>query len=312
MNVALYGFGRWGRNVARVMREVGESVRVIDVNGEAVDRARRAGYLASHIGRGVPTSHLSADHNNAVAICAPPDTHGDLVRQALEAGKHVWIEKPVAENADATAFLVALAHERPDPRVLFVDHTFAFAPAVQRLVAEVPSDVQHVEIVRTHRCAPRPGTDIIGDLLPHDLSILLACGLRVRAVYAQQGPHVAMLTLRFTLGMSASVWLSWASYKQRRMVFYARSRTVVYDHLDPREPVRVYDVAQAEPDAWSDAEVRSPVVSAREPLACAVDAFLAACAGEAPDNADEAIEVQRVVDAARKAARDGQWIEVAR
>ncbi len=76
---------------------------------------------------------------------------------------------------------------------------------------------------------------------------------------------------------------------------------------------RVYDPARAsDASAWSEADARSPAVSSREPLACAVEAFQRAIAGKAPDNADtgEALAVQRVIDAARKAARDGTWTEV--
>lgn len=329
LRVALMGYGYWGRNVARAMREGGFLVSVHDVNAAARARAERAGFEACiHADDAIAGSV-------AVAVCTPPDTHAPLVGEALRAGRHVWVEKPVADRAAMVEVL--LRHARDKNLVLMADHTFAFAPAVRELAFAIHYPdvlVSHVEGVRTHKCAPRSGADVVGDLLPHDASILIACGLlvtHVRAVErANTDAQVELLLEHASAGMAGpratgSLYLSWASaLKQRRMTFYGRNgNAVVYDHLDPREPVRVH-AAEVAPDAaaFSQAAVRSPAVAPTEPLAVAVAAFRDAVAGAmAGDDvavqnaqllANAALGVQKVVDAARESARGNgeKWIEV--
>ncbi len=316
LNVAVLGYGYWGVNVARAMREGG--LRISGVYDPDGDRAARAMVAGHHYASTVEAAIRECD---AVAVCAPPDEHADLVASAIDAGKHVWVEKPIAPNADATAELLARA--RAAKRVLFVDHTFAFAPAVQALAREVRGAgmVRHVEAARTHLCAPRASADVIGDLLPHDASIWIACELRVKRVRAVQDYLDARVSVEFDQGATGSLYLSWSSaLKLRRTTVYASKATVLYDHLDPREPVRVYAVtgAEAERAAFAQVESRSPVVPALEPLAVAVRTFARLIAdgdaglAESEAFADDALRVQAVVDAARESARcGGRDVEVA-
>jgi len=297
VNIAVVGYGYWGPRVARAMREAVLHVGVYDSDPAALERARVAGF--PRVG--------SILDGEAVVICTPPDTHAALIAEALQAGRHVWAEKPIAPTHAEAQALVALAREKD--RVLFVDHTFSFAPAVLIVARSISDEVSHVEGVRSHLVRPRAGADVLGDLLPHDLSVLSACGLHATEIQAAQRDRDASVFLRFNGGATGSLYLSWASaIKTRRMAFYGADRTVLYDHTDERMPVRIYLAGgEAALDAWTYGEVRCPAVPTIEPLAVAVREFQRAIAGEARDNADEALAIQRVTDAARRSAERGAW-----
>jgi len=303
VHVTVFGYGYWGRNVARAMREGGMHVSVYDVDGQAATRAVKAGYGHK------PTREIALRESGAVAICTPPNEHAGLVEAALRAGKHVWVEKPVADDPAKSADLIAAAHAAG--LALFVDHTFTFAPAVDVLAAELPNFVGTIMSARAHLCVPRAGADVIGDLLPHDASILIRCGLNVRRAMASDWNTSARVDLDLAADGRASIFLSWDSaLKERRMTFYGERCTVVYDALDPREPVRVYGgSASDDVAAFSQVAARSPAVASDEPLARAVAAFQAAIEGRAPDNADVALRVERVVWAARRSVRSAGWVE---
>lgn len=309
--VTLIGYGYWGRNVARAMRESGFVVQVSDTDPEALKRARDAGY-------GIAMKQLNT---STVAICTPPDLHSSLVLEALSAGKHVWVEKPIAQSDANAVRLARMAQERE--QVLFVDHTFVHAPAVNVLANSIDGQITHVEAARTHLCKPRPGTDVIEDLLPHDISILLHCRLRpgmIRVEPRRRDLKDALVEIKFLDGANAlaatgTIYLSWAStFKQRRMTFYGTVATYVYDHLQPHAPVTIYTSYSEERNAWSQGPIHCPAVSAQEPLMAAVAAFKEALEGGQPGrfrgagHLQNAMRVQQIVTAARMS--DGKWIEL--
>lgn len=302
MTVLLYGYGYWGSKVASAFRRAGHAVVVHDMSPESDKRAARDGFAVA------PNGPRPA---NAVAICTPPETHVRLIRDALAVGLHVWTEKPAGANA-AEVHDLALAAFRAG-RVLFLDYTFAYAPAVEVLAQHVGDDLRHVTGIRAHLA--RFTDDAIGDLLPHDLSILWTCGRSPVAVSCCQGADGADAHVLLTLdnGARASLLLSRsAGIKLRTMTFFSDRRTVVYDHLDPRAPVRVYraEDGDAGRDAFGYGPLLCPVVSPSEPLTRAVDAFAREVAQAATFN-QQAVEAQCVLDAARASAkRDGEWIKI--
>lgn len=302
-NVLLLGYGYWGRNVARAFRESGCNVTIFEPVPSARDAAHNAGY---DLFEGKGDQEYRAFE--AAAICTPPDQHADLVREFLDRDMHVWTEKPIALTSEATASLIALARRKK--RKLFVDHTFTFAPAVQVLSDALPHNQEdmHVEIARTHLVAPREGIDVIGDLLPHDISILQEIGLVPKRISAQKRELDALVILDFGEGDTGTIYYSWAcSLKQRRMTFYGYDRTVIYDHLSPWAPIKIYTRGSSSGrDSWTHGPVMCPPVSAQEPLAAAVRSFLR----DPNDNADAALKVQRVVDAAYGSLDMNDWYQV--
>lgn len=308
--VLLMGYGYWGRNVARTMREAGLQVAVHDPDERARDRAREAGFR--------PVRTPDEYDSDAVAICAPPDQHHDLISMALDAGKHVWTEKPIALNVYDAHALVLKAQSKG--LVLFVDHTFEFAPAVERLATEIGSmrKIDHIEVVRTHLVThlsvpPRDGSDIISDLLPHEVSIFLKLGMKPKLIRASSRVTDADVEIKFDSGYTANIYYSWdTALKQRKMTFYGPERTIVYDHLHPHAPITVYSVSGGDKRSeWTQGEIVCPPVSSAEPLGLAVKAFKNALQDpqlypHLLDNTEAALEVQRVVDAARHSR--GSWI----
>jgi UDP-2-acetamido-3-amino-2,3-dideoxy-glucuronate N-acetyltransferase len=302
--VALLGYGYWGRNVARAMRENGLKVVVFDPSPQAMVAAAEAGFAVFE------SQAQGIDSSEAVAVCTPPDQHESIIGRALQAGRHVWTEKPIAQDIEHAVALV-----RSRGKVLFVDHTFTFAPAVELLRGIISLDgVSHVDSARTHLCSPREGTDVVGDLLPHDVSILLACGIVPRRVQVRGASavdcHVELdLSSAANASATSSIYLSWSSaFKQRRMVFYGDSRTVVYDHLDPRSPIKIYTAKDGGRGTWMQGPVSCPPVSSVEPLAIAVRRFAAAMRGEDDDNAADALLVESVVDAASRSIQAGPTV----
>jgi predicted dehydrogenase len=200
----------------------------------------------------------------AVAVATPAGTHVDVVLAALEAGKHVLVEKPLASShADGTK-LVRTAAERG--LVLMLDHTYVYTPAVQRLRALVRSgelgDLQYVDSVRINLGLVQRDIDVLWDLAPHDLSILdalLPDGVRPVAVSAHGSDPigaghacVAYLTVRLSTGAIAHVHVNWLSpTKIRTMIVGGSARTVVWDDLNPSQRLAVYDrgVDRTDPDA---------------------------------------------------------------
>jgi predicted dehydrogenase len=195
----------------------------------------------------------------ALAIATPVNTHYRLVKDALLAGKHVIVEKPLTANTRDAAELVALAEARG--LVLMVGHTFLFEPAIEALRDLVQSgelgEIWHVTMRRLALGLFRPDVNVLWDLAPHDISILLeVLGAEPIAVSARGACHVqpgihdvAYVELRFPNDVMAHVHVSWLDPgKVRRMTVVGSKKMAVYDDTDS-EKLRVFDrsVAPAAP-----------------------------------------------------------------
>src|SRR5271165_3240926 len=210
IGLAVVGAGYWGPNLVR------SALATPDFNLEwlcdlDIERARRVLGSQSAIGSTSSFEEVLADPRvAAVAIATPAATHFDLVRTALEAGKHVLVEKPLTSTVAEGRKLAELA--RRSDLVLMCDHTYCFTPAVQRIRQLIKDgeigDIQFVDSVRINLGLVQPDVDVLWDLAPHDLSILdfvLPDGVTPTAVAA----HVAdpLETGRACIGY-LSVWLS--------------------------------------------------------------------------------------------------------
>jgi predicted dehydrogenase len=190
----------------------------------------------------------------AVAIATPAASHFPLAMAALDAGKHVLVEKPLTANLDDGQKLVQAAQDRG--LVLMCDHTYCSTSAVQELRRLVRGgelgDVQFVDSVRINLGLVQPDVNVLWDLAPHDLSILhflLPPEVSVVAVAAHGADPighgmacVAYLTLRLSTGAIAHVHVNWLSpIKIRTMVIGGSQRTVVWDDMNPTQRLAVYD-----------------------------------------------------------------------
>ena len=251
LGLSVVGYGYWGPNMARNVIESQdfELVSVCERDEERTAECRRR-----HPGTRTNCDFdaIVADGRvDAVAIATPPATHYPLARRALEAGKHVLVEKPLATTASDAAELIALADSKG--LVLMPGHTFLYSPPVNKIRRLIAEDVLgQIYFVTSSRMNlgkyQRDG--VVLDLAPHDLSIL-SYWLGDRPVEAsaqgnsvfQDGVHeTAFLTLTFAGGTTANIQISWlAPRKVRQMVLVGSRRMVQYEDGSADESVRIYD-----------------------------------------------------------------------
>ncbi len=252
IRVGIIGYGYWGPNLVRNFAEA-SGVAVDSVCDLSASRLERA--TARHAGVRVTThaDELIADTRiDALAIATPVSTHYDLARRAMEAGKHVVVEKPLAATSDEAARLVDLADRRG--LVLMVDHTFVYTGAVRKIRDIVGSgelgDIYYYDSVRVNLGLFQHDVSVVWDLAVHDLSILdYVLPNRPSAVSATGMSHVAgepeniaYLTLFFPDSLIAHFHVNWlAPVKTRRTLIGGARKMIIYDDIEPSEKVKVYD-----------------------------------------------------------------------
>jgi predicted dehydrogenase len=254
VGLAVIGAGYWGPNLVRSALATPEfSLQwLCDLN---IDRARRVLGSQSTVASTASFDQVLADPEvTAVAIATPAATHFDLVRAALEAGKHVLVEKPLTQTVDEGRKLTELA-DRTD-RILMCDHTYCYTPAVQHIRQLIQSgeigDIQFVDSVRINLGLVQPDVDVLWDLAPHDLSILqfvLPNDVVPEAIAAHAGDPLgtgqaclAYLTVWLSNGALAHVHVNWLSpTKIRTTLFGGSKRTIVWDDINPVARIMVHD-----------------------------------------------------------------------
>jgi predicted dehydrogenase len=251
LGVAVIGYGYWGPNLVRNVAECPAlQLRALcDSDPARLHLFARRHPEADAVGE---LDVVLADPTvDAVVVATPPQTHAALARRALEADKHVLVEKPLATCMADASELARLAGETG--RVLMPGHTFVYSPAVnavRELIREgVVGDVHFITSARMN-LGKYHVNGVLCDLAPHDLSILLHwLGQPVVEVAASGSsvlrvgvPETAFLTLAFANGPTANVQISWlAPRKVRQMIVVGSQRMVVYDDTASDEPVRIYD-----------------------------------------------------------------------
>jgi predicted dehydrogenase len=252
IRLGVVGYGYWGPNIVRNFAEVPgcQLVAVSDMRAErlAMVRAR------------FPTVKTYADPNelvadrrvDAVVIVTPVSTHYDLAMQALRAGKHVLVEKPLAASSEQAIRLVDEADRRK--LTLSVDHTFVYTGAVRKireLVAnESLGDVLYYDSVRVNLGLFQHDVNVIWDLAVHDLAIMdhvlpsqpIAVSATGMSHVGNEPENIAYITLFFADRMIAHLHVNWlAPVKVRRTLIGGSRKMIVYDDLEPSEKIKVYD-----------------------------------------------------------------------
>jgi predicted dehydrogenase len=251
LQVALIGYGYWGPNIGRNFNEL-EGARVAAVAD--LSEERRAAARRKLPGARVLESAEEAIRDpeiDAVAVCTPLSSHYELARMALEAGKHVLVEKPMTASSAEAQALVELA-ERAG-RVLMVDHTFCYHGAVRCIKKIIDRGdlgrIYYFDSVRINLGAFQADTNVIWDLAPHDLSIMdYLLGAEPVAAAAHGVSHfgdrenVAYLYLEFKDKLIGHVHVNWlAPVKVRQTIIGGEKRMIIYDDLAYEDKVRVYD-----------------------------------------------------------------------
>ena len=301
IRIGCVGLGHWGPNLARNVASAEGAV--LQALCDAIPE--RLAQLGASFPAATTTTDLNellADpHIDALILATPAATHFALAKAALEAGKHVLVEKPLAKTADECRTLIALAEERG--LTLMVGHVFLYNAAVRRVKAMIDAgelgELYYVYSQRLNRGIVRQDVNALWNFAPHDLSILSywlgAPPTEVEArgfAYLQPGiEDVVFLTMTFPGGVGASVHLSWLDpNKVRRMTIVGSKKMVLYDDMSPDAKVVVYDkgISRAEAPAalgtYQDfgsyhllaraGDVVIPKLEQREPLRVEIEDFV--------------------------------------
>jgi len=284
--VAIIGHGYWGPNLLRNYMEVpGVSVKwVCDPLPEALDKVRRRNPAQATT---ESYDEVLADAAvDAVVIATPISTHFELAKAALEAGKHVFVEKPMTSSTANAEELVRLAHRTG--LTLMVGHTFVFSPPVRKLGELIHSgrlgDIHFITSSRVNLGLHQKDVSVVWDLATHDLSILYYwLGESASSVYVTgrgcvvpEIPDVAFVNLRFPSGVIANIDIAWLSpVKLRRTVIVGSQRMALYDDTESVEKVKVYDhgVDYKDPETFGEfhlsyrtGDIVAPKLDTVEPL----------------------------------------------
>lgn len=328
LRVAIIGYGYWGPNLARnfAANETSTLVTICDLSP-----ARLAAAHATHPWARVspdPQEVFSDPDIDAVVIATPPETHRQLAIAAIERGKHVLVEKPLATTVEDAQAMIAAA--RQHDRKLLVDHTFLFTGAVRRMKEYVAAgdlgDLYYFDSTRINLGLFQSQTNVIWDLAPHDISILLhLIDAPVRSVSAVGASHVqttveniAYLTLQFDGPLLAHCHVNWlAPVKIRKTIIGGSRRMLVFDDMEPSEKLKLYDsgahLAASNEDAYRTfveyrtGDVLVPKLDKSEALAAECSHVIEVFRGKetAISGAELGLKVVRVLDAAERSLRAG-------
>ncbi len=249
--VGLIGYGYWGPNLARNFHQLPESVlaAVADLDPRRLDEPARLYHAQPYTDY---LALLSDPSIEAVAIATPARTHFEVARAALEHGKHVLVEKPLAMSSAEVRELNALAAR--SGRVLMPGHTFEYNPAVWKIrelvQARALGDVYYVYAHRVNLGRVQQDINALWSIAPHDISILLyvlgqmpvEVSARGARYLSEQVEDVVFVTMTFPGNVLAHVHASWLDpSKVRRMTFVGSEKMIVYDDVDAEAKLRIYD-----------------------------------------------------------------------
>jgi len=316
IKLALVGAGYWGKNLARNFDELGVLHSVCDPSEEvrAEQRKRNSDLLVTESFSDL----LAQPEISAVAIATPAVMHFSMARDALLAGKHVFVEKPLALSVEEGETLVRIAREKN--RVLFVGHILHYHPAIRTLKDLIHSGelgkIQYIYSNRLNLGKIRREENILWSFAPHDISIILSLMEEEPEAVQAMGsnvlhPNIADSTLthlRFPSGVSAHIFVSWLNpFKEQKLVVTGDRQMVVFDDTLPRESkLTVYPHQirwQGSTPVSEKKEGRCIDLSEgwEEPLLSECRAFLSALDGaEYVTDGDEGLRVLRVLERAQK------------
>jgi len=332
VKVGVIGCGYWGPQLVRNLRATTEAklVAVVDRRPHRLDYVRKQ----------FPSVNAIADHRelldsdvDAVVIATPIHSHFELAREALLAGKHVMVEKPMATRTSEAVELLRLAEAHG--RTLMVGHTFVYNPAVHDLRRIVASGelgkILYADCARLNLGLFQPHVNVIWDLAPHDISILLYVLDRLPVAVSARGQacvhpglvDVAYLELQMEGGLAAHIRVSWLDpAKVRRTTIVGDQRMVVFNDVPAAEKIRIYDksVTTTVPDdlggfqaSYRYGDVMIPHIDWTEPLRLECEHFIDCIrTGERPRSSGyEGVLNVAILEAAdRSLHRGGQFEQI--
>jgi len=328
LNIGIIGCGHWGPNHLRVFSELDRS-RVsacADLNAARLER----------VARRFPGVRTTSDHRallddstiDAVIIATPTRTHAALTREALQAGKHVLVEKPLCTDTAEARELTTLA--AGVGRVLMVGHVFLFNNGIIKLRSLIEGGelgrLHYLDAARTNLGPIRGDVNALFDLGTHDISIfnylLGATPVEVAAhgscISQASVEDVCFATLKYADGTLGHIHVSWLNPRKVRTITVVGQRKMAYwDDVEPSDTLRLYDKGVEEPPYYDsfgefqyllrNADVHLPKIDREEPLVNQAKAFLDSVLNGAPCRSGglEADGVVAVLETATKSLANG-------
>ena len=331
INVGVIGCGYWGPNLIRNFHgQPGANLAMIS----DLDETR-----LQHVGLNYPATVKTTDYKeilanpdiDAVVVATPMTTHFPLGSAVLEAGKHLFLEKPMATSSEDCRKLNAIGQEKG--LTVMIGHTFLFTPAVRKIKSLMQAgelgEVYYVNIERVNLGIFQKDANVVWDLAPHDVAMLNflfdADPIRVSCkgkCYVQQDlgiEDVAFLCLEYPGGRMVNLHVSWLDpNKIRKVTFVGSRKMLVYDDVHPSEKIRVYDKGvdvQPHYDNFGEfqllyrsGDIFVPKLDTVEPLKAETQHFLDVIEGKAPSisTGEHGYKVVRVLEeACASMANDG-------
>ena len=325
MKIGVIGLGYWGPNLVRnfLATEGVDGVVCCDTQAKKVQRVKQRFPIVETSSD--PDELFERKDVTAIAVATPVSTHFSLGMKALRAGKHLLLEKPMTTSpADA----LALCEEAEKRSLsLMVDHTFLYTGAVRKIREIIDSghlgDILYFDSVRVNLGLFQHDTNVIWDLAPHDISIMLHLIDKIPSTVSAVGEShfnrmedMAYMSVRFPDNILAHFHVNWLSpVKIRRILIGGTKHMLVYDDMEPSEKVKVYDkgIELNEEESvyktlvqYRVGDMYSPQIDQTEALALMTADFVESIStGEKPvSNGEIGVQVVKILDAADKSLRD--------
>jgi predicted dehydrogenase len=328
LNVGVIGCGYWGPNLIRNFDQLNESciLWVADLDENRL----------KHMKKLYPSVETTKDYRNiiddpnidVVAVATPVHSHFALCSEALKAGKHVFVEKPITASVSEAKSLIEIAEERR--LTLMVGHTFLYTSAVRKMKEIIDSgelgDIYYINSQRMNLGLFQQDINVSWDLATHDISIILyLLGQEPQSVSAIGESHinpavedVAIISMRFANQMIAFVASSWLDPdKIRKMTVVGSKKMLVYDDVQVTEKIRVYDKSVERPahyDTYAEfpysykyGDITIPLIGGEEPIRAELAHFLECIQNDTPPLSDgiNGLKVVKVLEAAQESLDQG-------
>jgi predicted dehydrogenase len=328
INIGVLGVGEWGKNHARVYRELENSnlVMVADLSGKRLNALNRK-YKVD-----VTDNYYDILNNpeiEAVSVCTPSSTHFKIVKECFETGKHVLVEKPLCLTSSNAQELIDLSEEYQ--KILMVGHIFRYNPAVRKLKAEIEKDtfgkLFFLYGSRMGLRTPRDDCGVIFDFALHDFDVfcflLNELPIDVTAIgnpYLRE-PYedVGIITLRFPDNILANVQVSWLTPKKIRDIWIVgQKKSASLDYMS--QEIEIYDIGVVpEYDSFGgfklitrEGDTYMPYIQNLEPLKLEISHFLECVENEKQPLTDGNVGLQviKIIEGAYKSIQEKRTVSL--
>ncbi len=334
LNIAVVGCGYWGPNLIRNF----SSLSGCNVKYACDSDHDRLAHMKTLYNEIITTTEfdtiINDEYVDAVIIATPVSFHFDMARKCLNAGKHVFIEKPMASSASECRELLNIAESKG--LTIVIGHTFIYSPPVRKIKEIIRNkalgEIQYISARRLNLGLFQTDINVAWDLAPHDISIILfVLGENPVSVNCQGKAHlnpqiedVTSMTLNFANGAFATIQSSWLDpNKVREMTVVGSQRMLVYNDLEPTEMIKIFDKRVETPpyyDTFAEfhysyhyGDMYSPYLKQYEPLKMECQHFLDCIkTGDTPESSGyDGLQVVQILEAASESLkRDGAKVDI--